>query len=525
MTRLSFIIVFLLVLGLLIGCAPSFDTLLQQGYQYTLDLTNVEDDKLAVTLEIQLINKDTLIFCMPKIVPGIYGAMDFGQYVTEFYAEDVNGVSLHIHRLDTNRWVIINSDRALKKITYKVNDVWEQYDNTQSGNMYRSAGSSFQSEAVVINHNGLFGYLEGWEELPVSLEITKPSVWYAATSLQNQSKIPEVDHFLAKDYHSLVDAPILYSEPDTASILLEDIKVQVACYSSTGQSIAEGIANFITPLLENQRAYLGGKLPVSAYTFIIYHHQPNSPEFFMADGLEHNTSTLILFYLPLDEQTIQEMVYSIASHEFFHTLMPLSLHAHEIADYDYVSPEMSKHLWLYEGTTEYFTMHMPVTRKVQSLEEFCGVIENKARQMKGFDNSLPLTQLSKQAMERQDQYYNFYLRGALVNLCLDILLREESNGTFGVNDLIQSLISAYGPDRPFEDDSFLDEVAQRCVFAPEKVRTFLRNYLQEGQTVPLATYLEKVGIRLDPQTGEVTPFAKPSSEQVTLREAWLRHTL
>jgi predicted metalloprotease with PDZ domain len=48
--------------------------------------------------------------------------------------------------------------------------------------------------------------------------------------------------------------------------------------------------------------------------------------------------------------------------------------------------------------------------------------------MKEFDNSLSFTEMSKNSMERQDQYMNFYQKGALIGLCLDIRLRELSDG-------------------------------------------------------------------------------------------------
>jgi M61 glycyl aminopeptidase len=40
----------------------------------------------------------------------------------------------------------------------------------------------------------------------------------------------------------------------------------------------------------------------------------------------------------------------VASHEFFHIITPLSIHAKEIQYYDYLNPVLSKHLWLVAGT-------------------------------------------------------------------------------------------------------------------------------------------------------------------------------
>ena len=54
-------------------------------------------------------------------------------------------------------------------------------------------------------------------------------------------------------------------------------------------------------------------------------------------------------------------------------------------------------------------------------------------------------------------YYNVYMKGALISMCIDILMREESNGNRSVLSLIKELSIKYGKDKPFDDDSFIDE--------------------------------------------------------------------
>ena len=53
-------------------------------YRYSINLNQVKKDTLSVRLEVPLIKQNTLTFVVPKIVPGIYGAMNFGQYVSDF---------------------------------------------------------------------------------------------------------------------------------------------------------------------------------------------------------------------------------------------------------------------------------------------------------------------------------------------------------------------------------------------------------------------------------------------------------
>jgi predicted metalloprotease with PDZ domain len=69
---------------------------------------------------------------------------------------------------------------------------------------------------------------------------------------------------------------------------------------------------------------------------------------------------------------------------------------------------------------EYFTIHMPIKQKVVTLDEFIRTVESKISGIRRFDNTVAVTELSKKVMTMPDQYMNFYSKGALINLCLDI---------------------------------------------------------------------------------------------------------
>ncbi|MCO6488025.1 MAG: peptidase M61 [Phaeodactylibacter sp.] len=490
------------------------------AYSYTLNLNELENDQLNISLTLNGWNQPTATFCFPKIVPGIYGDMNFGQYASALEVMDEDGQQLATRKVDDNCWEISKAGK-LRKITYLVDDAWEAFDFNLTEGFYRSAASSFSPESFVINTNCLFGYFQGFEDGPVQVSIAKPEGLYGATSLARDADktTPARDVFTATDYRQLVDNPILYARPDTTMIQLPGIDVEVACHSTSGKSISAEVAQYIRPLLESQAGYLGGKLPVDKYSFLLYHNLNPEANAYIGDGLEHARSTLILLYMPLDMDAIRKTVYGIASHEFFHILMPLGLHSREIADYDFNNPKFSRHLWLYEGMTEYFTMHMPVKTGLQRMEDFLREVERKVAAMQDFDNTIPLTELSLNARERQDQYYNFYLKGALVNLCLDIRLRELSGGQYGVQDLVPDLIEKYGPNRPFEDEVLFDEIVGITGY-PE-IGIFFEKYIAGGESLPLQETLKKVGLELDLETEKITEEADRTEEQQKLRKYWI----
>lgn len=485
-------------------------------YRYETTIGKLSNDQLRVNLKISGFSEDTLTYCFPKIVPGIYGAMNFGQYISGFEVFDKKGKKLQIEQTDVNSWKIYGT-RKIARLSYLVDDSWEAFDEHLENGFYRSAASSFSDSALVITPNCLFGYFRGHIDHPFEVSIRKEKKLYPATSLKKTTGAKQ-DRFFAANYHRLVDNPILYAIPDTTILQLPGISVEVACYSTSGKSISKDIAAYIRPLLLAQAKYLNNKLPVDRYTFIIYHHLSKNSGSYIGDGLEHSNSTLILLYMPLDIETIKQNVYGIASHEFFHTLMPLGLHSKEIEQYDYNNPKFSKHLWLYEGMTEYFTMHMPVKTGLQSEQEFFRTIEEKASMMQQFDSNLPMTELSLHPMEMQDEYYNVYLKGALLNMCLDLKLRELSGGTYGVKDLVLQLTERYGPGKPFEDNQLFADMVQLSGF-PE-LRAFIASYIEGAEPLPLEEILLKAGLKFE--DGKISELKNSTPEQLKLRESWLR---
>ncbi len=506
------------ILFILYTCAQVL--IAQQHYDYSVDLTALENDRLTVDLIAPEAVGDSSIFCFPRIVPGIYGVMDHGRLVHGLQAFAADGSEIEVDRIDTNCWSITGD---VHRITYSVDDGWEEFDRhlkdipgvTQG--YYRSSEGTFKDSVFVINNNALFGYFDGFERSPIEVRMKIPSGLFAATSMEHHP-IEGGIRSTAKDYRTLVDSPILIAPPDTAHIRLNDIDVLVAVHSTSRKKMAAEIATHIKPLLEDQRAYLGGTLPVDRYSFLLYHHPETRPDSWSGDGLEHATSTLILLHSPTDPQAIKEQVYGIASHEFFHTILPIGVHSEEIANYHFQHPEMSKHLWLYEGMTEYFAIHMPIKQGRITLEEFLATIEGKIRRMNGFTDSIPLTTLSEQAMQRQDQYYNFYLKGTLFCMGLDIALRKGSKGEMGVVALIDRLHEKYGRGRPFKDEELFAVIEEMTTPA---IGEMLRQYLDRPGPLPLKEWFTEVGIEFDPGTLVLRTSEKPTEEQIQLRDRWI----
>jgi predicted metalloprotease with PDZ domain len=131
------------------------------------------------------------------------------------------------------------------------------------------------------------------------------------------------------------------------------------------------------------------------------------------------------------------------------------------------------------------------------LEEFLHEISEKITIDGHFDKDVSLQKLAMSAFtsEGQTQYVNIYHRGALVPLLMDILLLEKSGGQKGLREVILDLAKKYGPARAFSEEDFYDEFV--AMTQPE-MRTIIDRYIIGAEPLPIAEYVEKLGIRYFP---------------------------
>src|SRR5690606_31812764 len=197
----------------------------------------------------------------------------------------------------------------------------------------------------------------------------------------------------------------------------------------------------------------------------------------------------------------------VVSHEFFHILTPLNVHSNEIHYFDYNDPTMSQHLWMYEGVTEYFAHLFQVNQGLINDLLFYDRISSKIESSKNFDDTVPFTVLSQNILEEpyKSDYYNVYLKGALIGMALDIRLRELSDGKNGILDMMKELSQRFGKDRPFEDDALIPQIVE--ITHPE-ISEFFEMYVTGENPIPYDQFFEKVGLEIAGDSIATTYFIK-----------------
>ncbi|QMU27798.1 M61 family metallopeptidase [Adhaeribacter radiodurans] len=465
-------------------------------YRFTLDLQNVQNDKVKVTLQTPSITTSEVVYNIPKMVPGTYSVDNFGRYVSEFKAYTKNGQLLKVEKLDDNRWKIKNAT-ALNKLTYWIDDTFQ--DTAATHSIFEPTGTNIEAnQNFLINTHGFMGYFDNLKRLSYEFTVLKPQNFYGSTALKTTKTSSDSDTFVVPTYMELVDSPLMYTVPDTTVLNIGGAEVLVSVYSPSKKVKANFIGATIRSTLEAQKNYLGGTLPVPRYAFLIYlSDKPNKTGAYGA--LEHSYSSV--YYMPeADPERIAQQIVSIAAHEFFHIVTPLNIHAEQIHDFDYNNPQMSEHLWLYEGVTEYAATHVQVNQKILTPEVYLNKLRAYIIGANQYNDTLPFTVMSQGALDKYaSQYGNVYQKGALIGLALDIKLRELSGGNYGMRRLMQDLALTYGKNKAFKDEELFDKITSLTY--PE-IRDFFRKYVEGSQPLPYTDIFKTVGVVYQPVSTE-----------------------
>jgi len=491
---------------LLLGLLFSRIVFAGEGYHYFIDLTKINNDKVTVVLSPPDIQQEEIEFYFPAMVPGTYEVYDFGRFISNFKAFGKNGAVLKVVKVNVNTYKISPANK-IEKITYDVDDTFDKTDlpNTKEKIVFEPGGTNFEDGLnYAMNPHSMFGYFKGMLDREFVLEFERPQGFYPATGLSDIVLGETRDTIRVRGYHDLADAPIMYFFPDTASIVVGNTSVLVASYSPNKMISATFISQTLKELLFAQRDYLGGNLPVDKYAFLFYFTDKSTLSG-SHGALEHSYSSF--YVMPeMDSLSLQQQLRDVAAHEFFHIVTPLNIHAKEIGDFDFNNPKMSEHLWLYEGMTEYAAHHAQVKAGITDINQFLNIMMQKyENSIEGYNDTMSFTFMSKNVLNEKihTQYGNVYEKGAVIGMCLDILLRDLSDGKYGTQQLMHDLATKYGKSKSFNDADLFNDIEK---FTFPEVGEFLRKHVGGKTPLPMKDILNRVGIEFNAEA-EVFEFS------------------
>jgi len=491
--------------GEMLSEAPeaSFD---QKAIQTSIDLTNVNEDRLLVQMDPGMFSQDTVLFRLPRVVQGTYDISDFGSFAEGLKAYNYDGEMMTVAKTDTNTWTLTNATE-LDRLEYYVNDTFD-IEGTGKPTPFSPSGTNISEDVFVLNLHGFVGYFEGRDDKNYNLTVTSPLGMDYSSALP-QLAADTTDQkvnitYQADRYFDVTDNPMMYGNLTQERFEAGGIEIVLSIYSPSGNHTASQYKDVVYDMMQAQSAYIGDLETTDRYDIFLYlsTQQEDATGF---GALEHQTSTVMVFPDMANQQMLNGGLVDVVAHEFFHIITPLNVHSEDVHYFDYNDPTFSKHLWMYEGLTEYFASHFQVYEGLQSRQAFYNKMVGKIQTAAGLDDTMSFTKMSENVIEEPyaSNYYNVYVKGALINMCLDIMLRENSGGERTMMSLMRQLSEKYGEDKPFEDDRILDEITQMTY--PE-IGEFFDTHVVGTTPIDYQVYFNKVGLSLEEIESPVTIF-------------------
>ena len=454
---------------------------------YEIDLNKIKKDFLPVKMTLSKApQSDQVTYSFPATVPGTYDTQDFGRFVLSMNAKTADGKNLKVKKQGNNSFIISDA-KKLKYLEYTLEDIMDR--KVKKHPIFDPVATNFEEgKNFLLNNGGIFGFFAGEEADPIEIKISKPSQLYGSTSLPQTLINSGQQHFKANSYHQLIDCPIMFSVPDTAQFNVEKTKVTISVFDVNGVPRAK---HFYEVLKRDMLAIddFLPDLPVDNYTFIVFVDDLKEIGQAMTGkmglikkiklalkfrnlglgALEHGNSST--YYLAdfgealsnVKALSLDNQLSGAAIHEFMHILTPLGLHSERIGNFNYTNPLMSKHLWLYEGVTEYFANLIKFKGGVISPDEYLKEMEAKLAEGLDFPvNEMSFTEMSEHVLEEKfhKHYGQVYMRGAVLAMLLDAEIQRLTSGQKSLIDVMLALNARYGANKSFDEQTFIAKLVK-----------------------------------------------------------------
>jgi len=465
-----------------------------------LDLTAVNNDRVPVTINPGRFTTKTVTYRLPRVVQGNYSVSDFGKYVDDFKALDYNGNELSVTKVDTNTWTITDATK-LDKLMYYVNDTFDIETTGGIGGEepFSPAGTNIEDDNFVLNLHGFIGYFDSLKNNQYAVDVTAPATFVRTSALEDKGTKSSEDgtvitsSYFAQRYFDITDNPMMYGKLDVEEFMVGDIKIVLSVYSPNKVHTAASQKETVYKMMQAQKAYLGDVNATSRYDIYLYLSDGSETAPKGMGALEHHTSTVVVLPESASKEGLASSITDVVAHEFFHIVTPLSVHSEDVHYFDYNKPTFSKHLWMYEGVTEYFAQHFQVYEGLVNNDEFYATIDQKIGISKRWDDAMSFTIMSENILEEPyaPNYANVYMKGALIGMCIDILMRKESDGNRSMLSLMKELSAKYGKEKPFVDDNLIAEITAMTY---PSVGEFLKTHVEGDVPINYNDFFAMVGL-------------------------------
>lgn len=465
---------------------------------YKVRLKYPEAHLFQVELDISTPDPSGQLLSLPAWIPGSYMIRDFAKNIVTLsaYSEEQ---PIRATKIDKHTWQLEPSTSPLR-IIY---DVYARDISVR--------GAYLDTTRGFITGTSLFLRVHGQDAMPCLVEFVRPTGpayrdWRLATTMTvEQAEFFEFGTYRAENYDELIDHPVemgvfSHTEFEVAGVAHHVVisgrhSADMSRLSCDLKAICQQHVQFFGELPKMQR-YLFQVLAVNEGY----------------GGLEHRSSTsLICKRTDLPQQTEKKVTegyrqfLGLCSHEYFHLWNVKRIRPEVLKGADLSKEVHTTQLWAFEGITSYYD-DLALVRSgridQQSYLELLARQITRLRRNSGrhkqtlADSSFDAwTKFYKQDENASNAIVSYYNKGALVALCLDLVIRQKTDERVSLDDVMRELWIRYGStDIGLRDGDIESTVAE---VSGLDLGGFFQSYLHQTEELPLQELLEHVGVGMD----------------------------
>jgi len=463
--------------------------------KYSINAYDPKAHLFKVKLEIDEPVQPTQKLRLPNWIPGSYLIRDFAKNLIDIKVTTNSGQAIPLESVDKSNWSFSSTEAVV--VEYFVY-AWDL--------SVRSA--HFDESHGFFNGTSTFIEVVGQTDQPcqmniTSSEVTQSHTWRVATGM------PAVDIdangfgcYEAENYSALIDYPV---EMGTFT------EISFEANGIPHRMVLTGIFNLdenrlkqdLIKICETELKLFGTPAPIDDYLFQV---MVTGSDY---GGLEHRNSTALICSrndLPYPGMTEPSDGYlqflELCSHEYFHTWNVKRIQPKVYQTSDLQTPVYTNQLWWFEGVTSYYdalilhragVVNTPTYLKLLA-QQMTRVYRMPGRFKQSVAESswMTWTKFYQQDENAPNAIISYYTKGSLIALALDLKIRNESQSTKSLDDVLLHLWQNFGAKGVGLEDGEIESICSKVTGLD--LSEFFERFLFGTEDLPFDELFKPFGI-------------------------------
>lgn len=466
---------------------------------YLIEPSDLAGHCFTVTLTLAQPMPEGCLLRLPAWLPGSYKIREFARHITQITAGS-GRKPLSVRKVDKHSWQLAPS-------TGKVTVRYTVYAYDVS-----VRGAYLDGQRGFFNGANLCLEVVGQSDQPHRLTVRPPehpdaAQWTLATSLPREGAGRRgFGHFVAANYDDLLDHPFEMGHLETVRFTACGVPHEIIV-SGQHRGDLDRLAADVKKLCTEHLTFFAAPAPFARYVFLLHVGDK------LYGGLEHRASTALMASrdaLPVQgEPTLTEAyldLLALFSHEYFHAWNVKRIKPAAFVPYDLSQEGYTRLLWAFEGITSYYDELALVRCGLLSIPAYLQRLADLLAAVRRAPG-LAVQSVAEASFDAWIKYYqpdenspnsqvSYYTKGALIALCLDLTLRQHSQGQVSLDTVMRALWQHTEQTGQGIAEDAWGRLAEAATGVP--LTALLARWVDSTAPLPVEALLATVGVTLSP---------------------------